>query len=85
MVNVPALAGAVQAAKDPTLKVLSVALATSISTCPVEPFGFQLTVSPLERVTESPFGFGLRYVGVAGIVKVALIGPTSGPPLLVIV
>jgi hypothetical protein len=82
IVNVPALAGAVQTATAPLVLVLSVGLYTSIRTFPLPPV--QVAVMPLERVTVALFT-GLVRVGDAGMVNVALNGPTSAPPVPVTV
>jgi hypothetical protein len=69
-----------------SLPVLSVALDTSISTCPFGSPPLQVTVIPLERVTVRLVGLaGLTNVGGAEMVIVALKGPTSFPPAPVIV
>src|SRR5579884_495390 len=83
MANVPALAAARQAAIAPSVNALFNELSSRICTVPVEPFGFQVTVTPLERVTVA---FGAKFgpfvsLGDGGIVNVALKGPTSAPPL----
>jgi hypothetical protein len=78
MVNVPALAGALQYAKAAVWKDESVALMRSISTCPFGSPPLQVTVIPLERVTARLFGLsGLTRVGDGGIAIVALKGLTA--------
>ena len=65
--NVPEPAGALQEAKAAALKDASVALMTSISTCPFGSPPLQVTVIPLERVTLKLLALrGLNNYGDAG-------------------
>ena len=86
MVKVPALAATRQFAIEPIENMLSSALNMKISTFPVEPLPFQVTVRPLERVNARlAAAVGLSSVGDWGIVKFAVKAPTSAPPVPVIV
>ena len=84
--NVPRLAGTLHSASALSLNVLLVALDTEIRTFPFGSPPRQVTVIPLERVTVRLVALaGLTNAGAAGIVMVALKGPTSLPPVPVTV
>lgn len=79
-VKVPVVAGARQSTLADRFR--STKPSSTISTCPIEPFGFHVTDIPaaFDTVKLLEEGFGVSRIGERGTVRFAVKAPTSLPP-----